>query len=87
MYQNWLKSLGASEIMIQNVHVTKVKEDLLEQVPGLREQRDGKYVILTVDDEFGRALIQSQLIQFSEHNERSWYNHIKISKNSATMHA
>ena len=35
-----------------------MKEDLLEQVPGLREQRDGKYVILTVDDEFGRALIQ-----------------------------
>ena len=58
MYQNRLKTLGASEIMIQNVNVTRMKEDLLEQVPGLREQRDGKYVILTVDDEFGRALIQ-----------------------------
>ena len=57
-YQNRLKTLGASEIMIQNVNVTRMKEDLLEQVPGLREQRDGKYVILTVDDEFGRALIQ-----------------------------
>ena len=58
MFQNRLKTLGASEIMIQNVNVTRMKEDLLEQVPGLREQRDGKYVILTVDDEFGRALIQ-----------------------------
>ena len=35
-----------------------MKEDLLEQVSGLREQRDGKYVILTVGDEFGAALIQ-----------------------------
>ena len=35
-----------------------MKEDLLEQVPGLREQRDGKYVILIVDDEFRAALIQ-----------------------------
>ena len=58
MCQNRLKTLGASEIMIQNVNVTTMKEDLLEQVLGLREQRDGKYVILTVDDEFGRALIQ-----------------------------
>ena len=24
----------------------------------IREQRDGKYVILTVDDEFGRAFVQ-----------------------------
>ena len=35
-----------------------MKEDLLEQIPGIREQRDGKYVILTIDDEFGRALSQ-----------------------------
>ena len=58
MCQNRLKTLGASEIMIQNVNVTTMKEDLLEQVLGLREQRDGKYVILTVDDEFERALMQ-----------------------------
>ena len=58
MYQNRLKTLGASEIMIQNVNVTRMKEDLLKQVPGLREQIDGKYVILTVDDEFWRAFIK-----------------------------
>ena len=57
MYQNRLKTLAASEIMIQNVNVTRMKEDLSEQVPGLREQRYGKYVILTVDYEFGRALM------------------------------
>ena len=45
MYQNRLKTLAASEIMIQNVNVTRMKEDLLEQFPGLREQIDGKYVI------------------------------------------
>ena len=33
-YQNQLKTLGASEIMIQNVNLTRMKEDLLEQVPG-----------------------------------------------------
>ena len=62
MYQNRLKTLGASEIMIQNVNVTRMKEDLLEQVSGLREQRDGKYVILTVGDEFGAALIRCSQI-------------------------
>ena len=44
--------------MIQNINATRMKEDLLEQIPGIREQRDGKYVILTIDDEFGRALSQ-----------------------------
>ena len=39
IYQNWLKTLVASEIMIQNVHVTTMKEGLLEQIPGIREQR------------------------------------------------
>ena len=34
IYQNQLKTLGASEIMIQNVNLTRMKEDLLEQVPG-----------------------------------------------------
>ena len=50
MYQNRLKTLGASEIKIQNVNVTRMKDDLLQQVPGLRQQRDGKYAILTVND-------------------------------------
>ena len=80
MYQNRLKTLGASEIMIQNVNVTRMKEDLLEQVPGICEQRDGKYVILALDDEFGRALIQCSQNTMKEEN------HIKSSKNSATMH-
>ena len=34
IYQNQLKTLGASEIMIQNVNLTRMKEGLLEQVPG-----------------------------------------------------
>ena len=34
IYQNQLKTLGASEIMIQNINLTRMKEDLLEQVPG-----------------------------------------------------
>ena len=38
IYQNQLKTLGASEIMIQNVNLTRMKEDLLEQVPGFENK-------------------------------------------------
>ena len=38
IYQNQLKTLGASEIMIQNVNLTRMKENLLEQVPGFENK-------------------------------------------------
>ena len=44
MYQVRLRSLGTSEDSIKSVNVTRLKEDILEQVPELCEKRDGKYV-------------------------------------------
>ena len=54
MYQNRLRNLGASPDVVDKVNVTRLKEDLLQQIPELYEQRNGKYIILT-RDEFGRA--------------------------------
>ena len=58
MYQNRLRNLGASPDDVDKVNDTRLKEDLLQQIPGLYEQRNGKYIILTLDYEFGRALIE-----------------------------
>ena len=53
-----LRHLREMYDVVDKVDVTRLKEDLLQQIPGLYEQRNGKYGIFTLDDEFGRALIE-----------------------------
>ena len=56
--QDQLKYLGADEDMIKNVNVTSLKEQLLGEIPGLQEQKTGKLVILTVEEDVGRAIVE-----------------------------
>ena len=44
--------------MIKNVNVTRLKEQLLGEIPGLQEQKTGKLVILTVEEDVGRAIVE-----------------------------
>ena len=48
LYQDWLKYLGADEDIIENVNVTRLKEQLLGEIPGFWEQKTGK---LTVEED------------------------------------
>ena len=48
LYQDWLKYLGADEDIIENVNVTRLKEQLLDEIPGFWEQKSGK---LTVEED------------------------------------
>ena len=61
MYQDRLKHLGASKILIDSVNITRLKDELLRQIPGLCEEKSGKYVMLTLDGDVGRAHIESSL--------------------------
>ena len=53
--------------MIKNVNVTRLKEQLFGEIPGLREQKNGKFVILTVEEEVDRAIVEcSQNIWYDD---------------------
>ena len=56
LYQEMLWNLDASEEIINNVNVTRLKEEILQEVPALREQRNGKFILLTLDAHVGKAL-------------------------------
>ena len=45
IYQERLSILGLSKDFIRNVNVTRLKEDILEQMPGLCKKKDGKFVV------------------------------------------
>ena len=49
--QDRLKYLDTDEDMIKNVNITRLKEQLLGEISGLREQKNGKFVILTVEED------------------------------------
>ena len=51
-----LQNLYASEEIINNVNVTKLKEEILKRAPTLCEQRNGKFILLTLDRQVGKAL-------------------------------
>ena len=55
LYQEKLRFLGENNA---DVNVTRLKEEILKQTPGLCEKKSGKYVLLTVT-EVGRALFES----------------------------
>ena len=61
MYQKRLIVHGASVDIAERVHVTRLKNVILENVPGMCATKSGKYVLLTLDGEMGRALFDACL--------------------------
>ena len=57
LYQDRLKCVGASEDIITNVNVMRLKEDL-QEIPGFLEQRNGRCVVITIADELGKGLVE-----------------------------
>ena len=53
-----MKCLGASEDIITNMNVMRLKEELLQEIPGFLEQRNGRCVVLTIADELGKRLVE-----------------------------
>ena len=56
LYQEMLRNLIASEEIIIDVNVTRLKEEILQEVSALCEQRNGKFILLTLDAHVGKAL-------------------------------
>ena len=54
-----LRNLYASEKIINNVNVTRLKEEILKWVPALCEQRNGKFILLTLNRQVGKALFDA----------------------------
>ena len=59
LYQEKLRQLGAAEQLIEKVNITKLKNRILELLPGLCEQKNGKYVILTLNGDVGKAIFEA----------------------------
>ena len=50
---------GAATKDTKNVHTTRLKNQILENVPCLCETKKGKFTLLTLDSEMGRALFEA----------------------------
>ena len=59
LYQEKLRQLGSPKQLIEKVFVTKLKNSILEQVPGLCEQKKGKFVIITLNGDVGRDICEA----------------------------
>ena len=57
LYQEMLRNVDASGEIINNVNVTRLKEETLNKVLTLCKQRIGKFVLLTLDGQVGTALL------------------------------
>ena len=55
-YQEKLKANNTPEEFVKNVHSTRLKLKILEDITGLREEKHEKDVVITVDVEMGRAI-------------------------------
>ena len=58
LYQDRLKYLGANDDIIKNVNATRLNDQLLHEIPGLPVQKSGKFVILTLEEDVGKALVE-----------------------------
>ena len=58
LYQERLQYLGADKKTTQSVNVTRLKEQIIREIPALKVQRDGRCVILTLEEDIGRALVE-----------------------------
>ena len=59
LYKDKLQYLEASKDLIENIHVTRLKNEILKRIPGLCEQNNGKFSVVTLDGESGRALFKA----------------------------
>ena len=59
MYNKCLVRHSADEEFTKRTHCTHLWERIMEEVPGLRESRDGRNVVLRVDDDVGRAIFEA----------------------------
>ena len=57
LYQEMLRNVDASGEIINNVNVTRLKEETLNKVLTLCKQRIGKFVLLTLDGQVGTAFL------------------------------
>ena len=57
MYKEELRSYGLNDIA-DYVHVTRFKYKILQLVPCLRESKAGKFILLTLDKDLGKALFE-----------------------------
>ena len=53
-----MKYLGADDDIIKNVNATRLKDQLLGEIPGLRVQKSGKFVVLTLEEDVGKAVVE-----------------------------
>ena len=58
-YQERFERNNAPEDFVKNVHSARLILKILEEIPGLREDKQGKDVVLTVDGEMGRAVFEA----------------------------
>ena len=54
-----IRTKQCPEEFVENVHSTRLKLKILEEIPGLREEKQGKDVVLTLDGEMGRAVFEA----------------------------
>ena len=58
-YQAILKKHGALAETIDRVHVTRLKENILAEIPELFEEKKGKFVILTTRKPLGDTIFEA----------------------------
>ena len=56
LYQDLLRN--ASVEIINKVNVTRLKEEILKEVSALCEQRNGKFILLTLCRNVGKAFVE-----------------------------
>ena len=59
LYRNRLKEYGGSNSLIESVHSTRLKENILGHIPELGEYKKGKHVLLTFKEESGQAIFDA----------------------------
>ena len=77
MYKKHFIAQGATETA-NSVHRTRLKNAILENIPGLCATKSGKYVLLTLNSELGRALFNTCLSSYSSDGKSSTNNNKKI---------
>ena len=58
-FQQKLREFGATKEHIDRVNATRLKEHILKEVHDLREEKEGKYILLTLNGAIGRAVFEA----------------------------
>ena len=56
LYKQRLICHGAGEDFAKKSHATRLRENVMQKIPGFRESRDGRKVLISMDDDIGKAL-------------------------------